>query len=251
MRSSTGSPKSVGFGIPGVVTSLVIPSRFNGPPQSANGGYACGCVADFVRSPPQIRLRSPPPLDQPIEVRVPDKGDREVSAAFGTTTIATGRPGSIEWTAPDAPSTTQARDGRHRFRGLEEHFFPTCFVCGPARTDGLRLFPGPIDGRDLVACDWSPDPEFVRENRIDSKILWAALDCPSFFGTGYAFDSLYLLGQMTADVPVDVPGDRAYIVYGWSRGRKGRKHLAASALADDSGQVWARAEHIWIKVERP
>ena len=28
-------------------------------------------------------------------------------------------------------------------------------------------------------------------------------------------------------------------------------NLAAAALTDDEGRVWARAEHVWIELERP
>ena len=227
------------------MASFTIPARFNGPPHSANGGYACGCVAEFLGRPAQIRLQSPPPLDEQIGVAIADDTAR---ATHGGSEVAIGRAASIVWTAPRAPSATAARAARSRFTGLDNHYFPTCFVCGPGRTDGLRLFPGPVDGRDLVACDWSPPDEFAVDGAIDPKIVWAALDCPSFFGTGVPYDQHFLLGQMTGDVPSEIPADRRYIVYGWSRGAKGRKYFTGAALADDQGHIWATAEHIWLRI---
>ncbi|MGH2716864.1 MAG: hypothetical protein ACRDM7_23840, partial [Thermoleophilaceae bacterium] len=48
---------------------LTIPARFNGPPSSANGGYACGRVAELVGTEEvAVSLRLPPPLERPLEV---------------------------------------------------------------------------------------------------------------------------------------------------------------------------------------
>jgi hypothetical protein len=42
----------------------MFPARFNGPPGSANGGYACGVIAQHVPSDlVEVTLRRPPPLD--------------------------------------------------------------------------------------------------------------------------------------------------------------------------------------------
>jgi hypothetical protein len=46
--------------------ALVIPGRFSGPPQSPNGGVACGVVACFVDGPAEVALRASPPLDTPL-----------------------------------------------------------------------------------------------------------------------------------------------------------------------------------------
>ena len=48
---------------------VTIPARFNGPPGSANGGYACGLVAAAIGPAATVRLLSPPPLDVPLERR--------------------------------------------------------------------------------------------------------------------------------------------------------------------------------------
>ncbi|MCA9650672.1 MAG: hypothetical protein H6712_19345 [Myxococcales bacterium] len=61
----------------------------------------------------------------------------------------------------------------------------------------------------------------------------------------------FLLGQMTAAVPAGIPGNRRYVVHAWPTGGERREHLAAAALTDDEGRVWARAEHVWIELERP
>src|SRR5450755_4067922 len=48
--------------------SLVIPSRFCGPPGSGNGGYVCGRIAAYVDGPVTVTLRRPPPLATPMAV---------------------------------------------------------------------------------------------------------------------------------------------------------------------------------------
>ena len=42
---------------------MIIERRFNGPPDSGNGGIACGLLASTVDFPvPEVTLRLPPPL---------------------------------------------------------------------------------------------------------------------------------------------------------------------------------------------
>ena len=48
------------------MVELIIASRYNGPPGSANGGYTCGLLAEQVGEPAEVTLRSPPPLDTPL-----------------------------------------------------------------------------------------------------------------------------------------------------------------------------------------
>ena len=70
MRFSTQSLK---HSLP-AVDELVIDPRFNGPAGSANGGYTCGLVADFVDGVAEVTLRRPPPLGRPLVVE--RDGDR-------------------------------------------------------------------------------------------------------------------------------------------------------------------------------
>ena len=58
--------------------TVVIPSRFRGPPQSGNGGYVSGVFAELLPHQPgqlpEITLRSPIPLDRTMTVK---KGSNE------------------------------------------------------------------------------------------------------------------------------------------------------------------------------
>ena len=41
----------------------IIRKRFCGPPNSGNGGYVCGLLANAMAEPCQVTLHAPPPLD--------------------------------------------------------------------------------------------------------------------------------------------------------------------------------------------
>jgi hypothetical protein len=56
------------------VSTVTVPSRFNGPPSSGNGGYSCGVVAAALEGPAAVSLRRPVPLDQALELRHEDDG---------------------------------------------------------------------------------------------------------------------------------------------------------------------------------
>jgi hypothetical protein len=138
---------------------LTIPSRFRGPSGSGNGGYVCGCAAAYVAAPATVTLRRPPPLDTALTVE--QDGNGSVRVRDSAMLIAEAQP------APDAPdreipgpvSPAEARAAAGRARYFQDPVFPDCFVCGPARLpcDGLRIFPGPVAGRELWAAPWTPD----------------------------------------------------------------------------------------------
>jgi hypothetical protein len=178
------------------VPTLTVPSRFNGPPASGQGGYSAGALAAHLDGPAAVSLRRPVPLDEALEVRTDDgaelsggdeRGPRrgEVDPARGgggegqrrsedgTSLIAeataarafdvAGRLVIEAVVAPplaawDAPpvSLDAARAATERFVAPGDGTFDHCFVCGRARHDGFCVFPGPVAGTDLVAAPWTP-----------------------------------------------------------------------------------------------
>ena len=72
--------------------TVVIPSRFRGPPQSGNGGYVSGVFAELLpRHPekaPEITLRSPIPLDRTMTVKRGASETRGVDVFDNETLIA-------------------------------------------------------------------------------------------------------------------------------------------------------------------
>ena len=97
--------------------SMVIDSRFCGPPGSGNGGYVCGRVAAYLDGPATVTLRRPPPLATPMTVE--QDGDSSVRIQHGHTLIAeaTSSPGSPAPQIPGPVSMAEAHAvaGRARY----------------------------------------------------------------------------------------------------------------------------------------
>jgi hypothetical protein len=240
--------------------SITIDKRFCGPPNSGNGGYVCGMLANHIGASAEITLRAPPPLEQRLDIVERDGGALELRGA--ETILATGRPARIEISQIPTTSYSEAEAAVRRTPFDENnHTFPTCFVCGPARApgDGLRIFAGPLSTRTdqkagAFAASWVPDANLAGDDGcVAAEFVWAALDCP----TGYAsLDALHpgdqtiLLGRMSARIDArPKPGDRCAVV-AWPTGREGRKLFASSALLRADGGVLAVAQATWLVIEQ-
>lgn len=231
--------------------TIRIDRRFRGPPESGNGGYVCGRLARYLDGPAAVRLRVPPPLDRGLEVRDRDAG---VILLDGGRVVAEARPASIEVDVPRAPGFEAATVAARRFRGFESHWFPTCFVCGPEREpdDGLQIFPGPVEGRDLVAAPWVPDPSLDAGNgQVAPEFLWAALDCPGAFTFAAPEEGAVVLGELAAEVRGGVSVSERCVIVAWELEHEGRKHRTATALFGESGECRAVGLGIWIEVADP
>ena len=231
---------------PAVDDIVTIPARYNGPPHSGNGGYAAGLTAAALDAPGvRVRLRRPPPLDTELRRRAHDDGTATLER--GDELIATAQPApAMDQPAPAAPTLDQATDAAARFPGFAHHGFPTCFVCGTERPDGLHVHPGPVDGRpDLIACPYTPPND-------DPLLTWAALDCPGAFVSDAFLDPDRLAVLATFTVRADrAPTPRApHVVAAWriDPAAVGRKQRTASALFDAEGELLAIAEALWIEV---
>jgi hypothetical protein len=216
---------------------LVIDPRFNGPVGSANGGYTCGLVADFLDGIAEVTLRRPPPLGRPLGV---ERDDRRVVVRDGDAVVAEAVEATFELEIPEPPTTEEARGASSRYPGFDEHAFPTCFVCGPDREagDGLRIFAGPLRDR-LVAAPWTP-------TEVDRHVVWAALDCPGAIAVGFPDRGETLLGRFSAIVDELPEVGESCVVVGWPLGEEGRKLYAGTALYGEGGRPLARARATWI-----
>jgi hypothetical protein len=231
---------------------VIIPRRFRGPPDSANGGYACGMLGREITGAARVRLQSPPPLD--TELKLLDEA-HQLRMLHGELQIAEGFP--IESLAADVPGAVSydvASEATRRFPWYTGHPFSKCFVCGPDRHpgDGLCIFPGIVDGREVVAAPWIPDYSVCdRDGHVFAEVVWASLDCPSWFGL-LAFEQgvrWALLGQLTARVLRRPAADEKCVAIGWSRGRDGRKLFGGSALFTDGGELLGHSEAVWVELK--
>ncbi len=217
--------------------TLTIDARFNGPDGTANGGYTCGRIAALFGGGAEVTLRSPPPLERPLDV----ERDRDrLRVLDGETLVAEAVPGTVELDVSDPPSRNEAEAAAARYPGFAEHAFPRCFVCGPKREpgDGLRVFAGPLgDGR--FAATWQP-------NEVRPELVWATLDCPGAIAVGFPDRGETLLGRFAVTIDeLPRPGEHC-VVLALPLGEDGRKLYAATALFGEDGRTLARARATWI-----
>ena len=214
---------------------MIIAGRFNGPPGSGNGGYSAGLFATHLPDGQfEITLRRPPPLDTPLSI--------QDLFLYGPerTLIAEAKPASVA-VEPVSPVTPEeAAKHSAKYHGFTGHPFPTCYVCGPDRPDGLRIFSGPVgDGR--TAAPWLVPPDISRPT------VWAALDCPG--GWAVLTEARpYVLGRMATVVQTLPEPGTTCVVMGESLGEEGRKAYVRSTLYGPQGTILAHANATWIAI---
>jgi hypothetical protein len=229
---------------------VIVASRFNGPTGSGNGGYTCGLVAaasGLDRA--EVTLRLPPPLDVPL--RVDGDGVYDPAGALVATASPAPEdaPGDLPGGAPAFPGYDAARAAQQRYAGLGHHPFPACFVCGPARSDGLGLAPGPV-GEAFVATTWVPHADLADGDRVRDEFVWAALDCPGAWALMQTDEAPIVLGRLAVAIAGNVLAGQPHVVTGWRRAdREGRKHFAGTALYDAAGTLLATGRATWIAVQ--
>src|SRR5690606_21278347 len=209
-----------------MLDQIVIGARFNGPPDSGNGGYSAGLAATAIGAESTgatVTLRRPPPLEVPLRVR---HGPEGATVLHDDHLVAEVTPAALDEEAVPAVPYDRAVAVSVGYPGFADHPFPTCYVCGPerGRGDGLRIFPGPLpDGR--AAAPWQ-----VPED-VTAVTLWAALDCPGGWAI-VAPGRPYVMGRMTARVlAVPDPGTEC-VVLGAVVTTEGRKAEVRSAVYD-------------------
>ena len=236
---------------------VVIDRRFNGPPDSANGGYAAGLLGQVLPGAVEVTLRAPPPLGTPLRVVVTE-GDATLLPPEGDGIVAEARTSALDGVEPPVSPDVDAADraaARHPGRGLR-HTLSDCVVCGPERPDGFRLSTGPLDGaEDVGAAVFRPDASLATTDGVlPAEVLWAALDCPSFTpGMWRAYlgaGALTLLGRLTVLLERPVAVTETLVAVGWDLTEPdgGRKHHTASALLTPSGEVVGRSRATWIRL---
>ena len=208
----------------------MIPAAFNGPLDSGNGGYASAVFAALVDGPAAVSLRSPVPLNTPLDAVV--SGDGPVRVMNGETVVAEAAPTEpLVLDVPDPVGVGDARAASRSYRGRAEGPFSRCFVCGPARGDGFDVFAGAVAGREgLVASPWTP-PAWTAddEGNVRDEFVWAVLDCPTYFALYPESNPLSFLARMSARIDGPVRAGEQHVVMAWPIEKDGRKHHAGSA----------------------
>jgi hypothetical protein len=248
-----------------VSESIVIPFRFRGPPNSGNGGYVAGAIAE--RFDPrqraaddaaiEVTLRAPIPLDTPMRLERPDAD--HVRVTLGDTLIAEAARTTLTLDVPRPPTYAAALAGRADspsfYRGVNPYlpdgtgFHPVCACCGADAPlgEGLHVYAGPVAGFDGVAAAWRPHLALGdAERKLPDAIVWTALDCPGQFAYMVAGIRTGLLGRMTARLVKPVYAETDLVVIGWRLEIEGKKHFAGTALFDAAGDLCAFARQTWI-----
>lgn len=244
------------------MSTLEVPSRFNGPPSSGNGGYSSGIFAALFDGPCAVSLRRPVPLDRPLEVEPANglaSGIADEPAGDGTLRVtvageliaeAVAAPEPAPWPGP-AVDIEAARDATSRFVPPPSGFFDLCFVCGRARHDGFCVFPGPIVQNDfdrVVASPWTPPSWAADEGgAVLPEHVWAALDCPGYFALHGADGRLAFLARQQSTIRTPPRAGVEYVAVGIALERSGRKGTAATAILDADGEVLAHSEQIVVE----
>ncbi len=243
--------------------TIVIDSRFSGPPGYGNGGYVAGVVAraagGAAGGAATVTLRAPIPLDTPLELASGSTATdaRPANGAASERRAELRHEGrllveAVAAAVPDLPSPPPAPDraaalaATGRYAGRAPNPYQECFVCGFSREpgSGLRVFAGPTPTPGLVVADWPVHPGLADEDGMaPDEFLWGALDCPGAHAVG---STDLRLGRMTARVSGRVrPGERCTVA-GWRLGSERRKHFTGTAVYDEAGRVAALASAVWI-----
>lgn len=230
--------------------TVTIPSRFKGPPKSANGGYVCGLMARLIEGDTAASLKIPPPLDTPMTVT---RSGQTVEIHLDDRLVGRAQPAELDLEVPPLPEPLQLGVDPVDAPGRPKKFAPfsTCFVCGKDRAhpDGLCIHPQQVVGReDMVAAPWRLHAGLAGDDGlVASEYLWAALDCPGYFAC--APGEAALLARLTVGIRSSLQAEGDATVIGWDLSGVGRKRRCGTAIFAPDGSLVAKAEGLWVVVD--
>ena len=244
MSTITQQPRST-FG------TISVPSRFNGPLESGNGGYSAGVIAGLMSGPTAVNLKSPVPLDASLGIE--RTIGRDVLVRHGQTLVAVAEPApELDLTIPATVHPHEARRAAEHYHGSGYDLLSQCYVCGPDREDTFHVHAAPVEGRAVVATPWTP-PAWAADadGNVFPEHVWAALDCPTYFGAYLAEPKgMAMLAQMQARIDAPIEAGVEHVVMAWPLATEGRKRWAASAVLSPSGEYLAVAKALIIELRR-
>jgi hypothetical protein len=222
---------------------LVIDTAYTGLPELVHGGYVAGLLtAGLGTDGSRVRLHRPVRPARALRLERPGTGLVELHDGAGL--LADGVAAEILVEVPEPVAPDEARSASRRFPGAARHPFPRCVACGPEHPGGLRVFPGPVSGRALVAAHWVPSEQLAGERGgLPPELVCAALDCPQLWAlmlhspaaTADRVVTAVLETRLEQPVLAGVP----HVVVGWPIGRDGRRWLAGAAVFGPAGELCA------------
>jgi hypothetical protein len=236
------------------MATVMVDLQFNGFPDIALGGYVGGILARG-RTRAEVSLRRPVKLGRTYHSTAgPDHSEL---LQDGDDVLAVVRETSLEdVNPPQAVGLEESIAAARDYVGHKRHLVPTCFVCGPSRPegDGLRIFPGSVTGRNIVAAPWTPYASLAGPSgEIEPEFIWSALDCPTIW-------ALVLFGQpdskekaVTARLAVEllspVVAGKPHVVVGWRMNEVGRTRVAGGAIYSTDGRLLSKARHTLVTTD--
>ena len=104
-----------------------------GPADRANGGYVAGLLAQGHAGPLSATFRRAVRLGTDLRV---ERGQGGVRIMDGEDPVVEAGPATLSIEVPWRPDFALAEAAARNYVGLEQHPFPTCFVCGTERAAG-------------------------------------------------------------------------------------------------------------------
>jgi len=230
--------------------TVTIPSRFKGPPQSANGGYTCGLMARRIEGDTAASLKMPPPLDTPMAISA---SDGSVEMRLEDRLVGRAERVQLDLEVPSRPEPLRLGLDPVDAPGRPNKFAPfsTCFVCGKDRAppDGLCIHPQQVVDREgMVAAPWRLRGGLGDDDGLVApEFLWAALDCPGYFAC--APGEAALLARLTVSIRSRLEAEGEATVIGWDLSGAGRKRRCGTAVFAPDGSLVAKAEGLWVVVD--
>jgi hypothetical protein len=222
---------------------LVIDTDYAGLPDLVHGGYVAGVLTGALATESsRVRLRRPVPAAQELRLDRPGPGPVELHDAAGL--LVDGFDADVLLDVPEPVTPDEARAATGRFPGTTRHPFPRCVCCGPEHPRGLRVFPGPVSGRAVVAAHWRP-PERLADERGDlpRELVCAALDCPQLWAlmvhAPATTSDRVVTTVLETRVEHRVAAGQSHVVMAWPIGRDGRRWLAGAAVFGPAGELCA------------
>jgi hypothetical protein len=219
---------------------VIIPARFAGPPDSANGGVIAATLLGERAG--EVTIRRP----VPVEVELAREDGRLLTAGgellAESRALADDEAAALRREADVTPAVAldHARAAGERSPLAEGHPFPTCFGCGPDAPDGIHCLAGPVDHDDLWAVAFTP-PEAT------PPYVWAALDCPSSAPHLGAMRGVpHVLGRIAGLPLAPLTAGAEHVVVARATGGEGRKRHSVSVIQDAEGRPLAVARATWI-----
>jgi hypothetical protein len=225
------------------MTRLVIDTDYAGLPELAHGGYVAGLLtATLATGSSRVRLRRPVPTARALHLERPGPGQVELHDDVGL--LADGVGVDVPLGVPEPVSAAQALAASAHAPGAEHHPFPYCMCCGREHPRGLGVFPGPVNGRSVVAAHWVP-PEQHADDRgeLPLELVCAALDCPQLWAlmvhAPTTTPERVVTAMLETRLEHPVVAGEPHVVIGWPIGRDGRRWLAGAAIFGPAGELCA------------